>query len=84
MGESLLIREDIVAAKEVFIIRKSRAGATTSTSTVKMPSGVRVRTLDRGVFERAVKAAENFVERRNRDVSTEEAESPVKHERAAG
>jgi hypothetical protein len=75
--------ESIVTQKTTFIIRTSRAGADTSVSSVKLPNGNRVNTLDRGVFERAVKAAENFVERRNRDAPSV-AESPVKHERAAG
>jgi hypothetical protein len=69
--------------KETFIIRESRAGADVSTSTFTLPSGRRVHSLDRGIFERAVKAAETFIDRRHRDVS-EETEAPAPHERSTG
>ncbi len=71
--------------RDTFIIRTMRAGSGASVSTVTLPSGNRVHSLDRGVFERAVKAAERFIDERsrNRDASSQAA-SPVRHERAAG
>jgi hypothetical protein len=77
--------EAAVTSKDTFIIRNVRAGSSASTSTVTLPSGRRVHSLDRGVFERAVRAAEKFIDERSRhrDDPSESA-SPVRHERAAG
>jgi hypothetical protein len=72
----------VMSSKETFIIRESRAGADTAVSTFTLPSGRRVHTLDRAVFERAVKAAETSIDRRSRNAGGEIV-SP-KHERSAG
>ena len=50
---------DNMSSKDVFIVRTTRTGS--SVSTVTLPSGSRVRTLDRGLFDRAVTAAEKVI-----------------------
>jgi hypothetical protein len=50
--------------KEAFIVR-TLPPSTGSTASVTLPNGTRVRTLDRGVFERAAHAAETFISERS-------------------
>jgi hypothetical protein len=50
-----------VSKKDTFIVRQGRAGATSSVTTTTLPGGQRVHTLDRGVFERAVRSAETTI-----------------------
>lgn len=80
MGESL--PETAMTKKDSFIIRTSRRSGP-SVSSVTLPSGHRVHTLDRGVFDRAVKAAQDYIsERKHRDTPIEGGEYPAKHESA--
>lgn len=59
--------------KETFVVRPGKAGAASSVTTVTLPNGTRVHTLDRVVYDRAVNAANTVISRRgsSRPVSTE-------------
>jgi len=50
--------------KDTYIVGNSRVG-----SSLTLPNGQRVHTLDRGLFDRAVTAAEKYIDTRKSDDS---------------
>jgi len=61
---------------DIFVVRRS------AESVVTMPSGRRVRTLDRGTFERAVEAANNYIAERSTERERKADRSVVRREPA--
>ena len=63
LGERAVSNQEKERREETFVVIPKLADAASSTATFTLPDGVRVHTLDRAVFQRAVRAAEDVIDR---------------------